>query len=591
MATSTSVITPNLGLYLGRSTLGIPSRALQDGNNFRVLKGKLSNLNMGWSRFSDFTLDGPVLLIEDIFLRNGDEHLLFATDKSIYIYDANNDEVMFLSPRYETGTAAASGTAVSGTTTLWNANAKAGDFIAFGADGITDPAATWYEIDHVTNDTALVLTSTAGTVVNGDYTIRKTFTGDSLDVWVTDMFYNAGGSGDEWWATNGVDDIIRWDGTSDQVEVMSALGFKAKVLGVYANMMIFANLIQAGISKPADIINSNPGTPDDVSGGISGQFKVHGNFGEIYNLTPVGDALAIYSRYTVTVTQVTGNDTVFAFRQVISNQGAAGFKAVADFGDYHQFVGSDGLYAFDGVQVRDIGEHVWRNVIAGIKPQNRPFIYNIFNDVFGELIWVVPLTTDPTDSPQIAYTEHYLEETGLSDKKLPFSKREFPFTSAGTFTRQQTLTWDQIADTWQDMNFRWNDQFFSVAFPFILVGDEDGKVYTLNTTQSKDGVGMDSFVKFGRRPMWDGRIRGLLTRVFPYAVSGTTNLDVTIHMADAGEHAAVIDDTKTFDATSLTQHYTAHYRRGRFYAIEFGSDGDPWEISGYDIDKKPGGSR
>lgn len=589
---SSAVLQPNLGLFLGRAHLGLPTRAVADGNNFRVSHGKLNNINLGWARLGAFTLNGPVVLIDNFHLRDGTENVILATLKDLYLLDVSDNTVVFLSPRYETGTAAASGTAVTGTGTNWDPEAKAGDYIHFGTAGQTDPDATWYEIASRTNDTALVLTATAGTVVDGPYTIRKTFTGEADHVWSTDVFYNASPSNeDEWWATNGVDDVVRWNGTDDQVEVMSSLGFKAKVLGVYSNMMIFANLIQGGTQKPTDIINSNTGEPQNVSSGLSEQFKVHGNFGQIYKLNTLGDALAIYSRFTVTLAQFVGGDAVFAFRQVISNQGPIGWRAVADFGDYHQFVGTDGLYDFDGVTIRELGKHVFKEVLLNLKPANQALAYHAFNDVNAELIWSIPQTSDASDdAPSIAYTEHYLEDTGVQGH-IPFARRDFPFTSIGSYTRQDTLTWDQLTATWASYNFHWNNQFFSVAFPLIITGDADGKVYTINGSQTQDGTDMESNVIFGRRPVFDGRTRGLITRVYPFATNETGEVDVTLHMSDAGEADESISDIQTFDAQETVPHFTTHYRRGRFYAVEFGSTGEPWEISGYDLDRRPGGKR
>jgi len=73
-----------------------------------------------------------------------------------------------------------------------------------------------------------------------------------------------------------------------------------KTLKVFSNMMIFANLVQAGTAKPTDIINSNVGEPANVTSGLSEQFKVHGNPDEIMQMVPLGENLAIYSRLTVT---------------------------------------------------------------------------------------------------------------------------------------------------------------------------------------------------------------------------------------------------------------------------------------------------
>lgn len=68
---------------------------------------------------------------------------------------------------YTTGTVAVSGTAVTGTGTLFQTNRIAtGSRIGFGT---TDPNAvtTWYEISAITSETAITLTTSAGTIASG----------------------------------------------------------------------------------------------------------------------------------------------------------------------------------------------------------------------------------------------------------------------------------------------------------------------------------------------------------------------------------------------------------------------------------------
>jgi hypothetical protein len=74
---------------------------------------------------------------------------------------------------YTTGTAAVSGTAVTGTSTAWQTSRLAsGSRIGFGS---TDPTAisTWYEISSIGGDASITLTSSAGTVVDGPYVIEE----------------------------------------------------------------------------------------------------------------------------------------------------------------------------------------------------------------------------------------------------------------------------------------------------------------------------------------------------------------------------------------------------------------------------------
>jgi len=67
---------------------------------------------------------------------------------------------------YTTGTVAVSGTAVTGTSTVWNTGLSVGSRIGFGS---TDPTqiTTWYQISAIGSDTSITLTSSAGTISSG----------------------------------------------------------------------------------------------------------------------------------------------------------------------------------------------------------------------------------------------------------------------------------------------------------------------------------------------------------------------------------------------------------------------------------------
>ena len=601
MAKSTAVVNPNLGIYTDRTPLALSPKMLQDGMNFRINEGKLSNLNLGWTRFAeDVTLNGPVTLITDFLLAGSTDKLIFGTDTDLYEYVAGSESVSFITPRYDTGTVAVSGTAVTGSGTSWAANAAEGDEIHFGDAAYRNPSGVWYTISNVGGNTAITLSATAGTIGAGTaYTIRRKFTGDAGNIWVHDTFVNAAGSNENhWFATNGVDYPVRWNGTDTQVTSMSALAFKCKTLAVYSNMMIYGNITQGGNLLPSDIINSHTGEPSNVSSGLSEQFKVHGDEGGITAMVPIGDGLAIYSKQNVTLAQFFGGDIVFAFRQVIAGIGSISYRGVADFGDYHHFLSFDTMYEFDGATIKETGSHIWRDLIRSHDPSRRDRIYHHFDDEHAELIWSLPLAADAEageegSPPEKATVLHYLEDTGQNIPK-PYSRRSFPFTAIGYWVRQDGLTWDVISDTWADLNFRWDDQFFQASFPLIIVGDDTGKLFTLNTSQNGNDTALPSYVHFSRRPLFDGMTRGLITRVMPFMRPFDNDVNITVHMADHAEGVATISDTQAFDQNLVEgEYFTAHYRRGRYMELEVGSDGpsEPWEISGYDIATRPGGRR
>lgn len=595
---STAVVQPNLGLYYDRAAIAMSPRQLQDGLNFRVKLGLLSNLNMGWDRFGSFQLNGPVSLFASFIIRGGSEQLVFGTYTDLYQY-VNSTTVKYLTPRYETGTLARTGHAVTGSGTAWLTNAKIGDQISFGAIGVVSTSATWDTITGVTDDTHLTTTGTGTIASSTAYTIRRLFTGNASNIWQYDVFVNASPSNsDELWITNGVDSIVRWNGSDTQVAPMSAtLGFTAKTLRVYDNMMLFANVTQSGTIKPTDLLNSDVGQPQNVgsaSTGLSGQFKAHPGVEQILRLEPIGDNLAIYSEKSrVTLAQFVGTPLLFTFRQISINIGVIAPGLIANFSAYHEFIAPDSQYYFDGATLKPINDHVWREILRTQDPSRIGIGFSFFDNENADLVWVLPSTVDLNASPSQAFNEHFLEDPGTG-LPSPYSKRSFPFTASGAFQRQTGLTWDQIASQWQNTNFRWNDRFFFAAFPLILVGDINGKIYTLNTGQNADGAALASFVTFGRRALVDGRVRGLVSRVYPFVQPFTTPVNVTIQMADSAIGTPMIFDTQSFDQTQPEGgHFTVHYRRGRFFELKFSTDGpsQPWSIGGFDTDVLAGGKR
>lgn len=599
---TTAIVSPNLGLYLDRPVIDVPSRALIDGYNFRIKEGRLSNLNLGWERFSlDWTLNGPVTFIDNFFPRGQAEHLLFGTLTDIYRYDGASDSVVFLTPRYATGSAAASGTAVTGSGgTLWLANAKAGDEIHFGNAAQTDPTATWFTIATVNSDTSITLTASAGTIGAGAYTIRQKFTGDLQDQWSIDTFTQDAVSGnDQWVATNGIQFPVSWDGIATQVTVHSELGFTCKALATYSNMMIYGNILDSGVEFPSSIINSDVGKPfvaGDAGAGISEQFRVHDGTDGIENLVTLGDYLTVYSERHVIPIQFVGAPLIFLFRRAVVGIGPVAHNAIVDFGDYHEFVGSDAQYVFDGVSVRETNSQVWREIIRQTDPIRRPQIFAHFDEENGDIIWSVPSTTDPGagtagNAPVTGWSEHYLEDVP-PDVNAPFSKRAFPFTASGYYERAEGLTWENALGNWDEYNYAWNDQFFTLGFPQNIVGDITGKIFILNETQTGDGALLPSYIRFPRMALGDGRDRGLLRRVYPFSDKLDNELTISMYAADNAVAAAVLLASFAFDTTlSEGGHFQSVFRRARYIELQFGTPGHAWRLSGYDYDITDGGRR
>ena len=452
---SSAVLLPNLGLYLNVPAIAVPDRGLQDCLNVRFSEGKITNTQMGWERLSKmWQLNGPVTLIDNFFDSAGAQTMLLASTTDLYEWNEANDQIFYLTPRYDTGTVTCSGTdhviLVGG---AWDTTGvKIGDFIHFGAAGQRNPSdaeqpsgpsAEWFVIKQFLSSTELLLTTNGPTVTNVPYTIRITQTGTTSDVWSTETYHYALPGPTDWWVgTNGVDKVLRWTSGATQAEYVD-LGFKCKALLRWNNMMIYANLDVQGSSRRTSIRNSDIGSPFEVVDGVASELIAYDGVEEISAILRIADNLVLYSKRNVVLVAFVGLPQMFAFRSVVTNMGPVSGAAIADFGNTHEFLGADAAYSFDGVTVKETNSHVMREVVRTMPVERYGQVLAHFAEDTGELWWVVPQTADISQtSPSIAFSEHYLEQVGTAPR--PFTKRELPATAVGAFDSEHTLTWDQI---------------------------------------------------------------------------------------------------------------------------------------------------
>jgi len=612
----TAVLEPNLGLYLDRPPIFIPERGLRDCLNVRIQNKKVGRQNIGYGPFPDgaaepLNLDGlPVMLIDNFFPRDGGQFLLLANTRDLFIYNEALETVSYLTPRYETGTVSVTnGSAVvTGSGTSWSGELKAGDAFHVGATGANDPTATWYTVAAVDSNTQITLTTNyAEATASGQaYTARQTFTGDLQDYWESTLFfagtnYTSGPDGDRWYGTNGIDRPVAWEATTDAAYFPDFGNvIRCRSFAVTKNIMMLINIsLDTGENRPYSVRTSAIGEPENMVTLESSEFVVHSGADELTTAYNIGEGLAIYGQRSITLTQFVGPPTMFVFRNVIDGIGPRSGRAVADFGDFHKFIGPDAQYVFDGIGVQEVNSHVWQDAIRQMSPQRLRMISSHFDEERGDLIWVVPLNSDSDTEdgpPEKAFVEHYLEEPGVDIDYDVHTKRELPATAWGFFERLTTLSFDQLAEAWEDQNYRWNDQFFQGAFPFNVFGTADGNLYTLGTRDSADGAPMTSFARFGRRAIGTLRHKGMMRRLYPMVEtlpSATHSLTVRLHTSDTPGGKTQQEYEGAYPMTQATNHFLSPRIMARYVELEVRTEeaGHIFDLLGYDIDVVPGGER
>lgn len=82
------------------------------------------------------------------------------------------------------------------------------------------------------------------------------------------------------------------------------------------------------------------------------------------------------------------------------------------------------------------------------------------------------------------------------DRALVLNYEAFSYATYGYFNTVHTLgksavesdlTWSDITDAWEDIDFAWNARTAEAGFPTTLFGSDNGKIYQLNSSGADDG--------------------------------------------------------------------------------------------------------
>lgn len=616
-APSFQVLAPNLGLFYDRPPEAVPPGGLVDCKNVRIKQGRLQAVNMGRSLFLSTALNGALGGIYDFFLSNGSAPLLiFSTLTDLYNY--NGGTPVFITPVYVTGTiAVTAGGAVTGTGTAWNTkpandirnNVQAGDFIYIGANNQNSPTATWWKVQSVASDTSLQLANyTGGVVAAGSaYTARQTFTGTLDNKWNFETFPNAAPSlGDLMFATNGLDSPVTWNGsTTFAVRQVSTLGFTCISLIRYKDQMIYLGLtLSSGSFQPYSMANSDTGSPLVVNGtGVSGTNIITDGDQPIVGALRLFDNLVIYcggvnpgDRAIVLATFV-GTPLNYVFRNVVSNRGPLCGGLIADFGYFHKFISAEGMWLFNGFALELVGTQVWRQVVQGYDVQRIKRAWTHFDEVNGDLIWAIPLTSDTGgQGPEQAYVEHYLEDN-VPGGQPPFTRRDMVTTCAGYYKAASSLTFNLLTQGFNTYNIPWNANILQAGAPFVLVGDANGFIYQLNNTDTmavgNNNNAFPTYATFPPRVLGNLRNKMLIRRVYPFMeqINGTLLVSTTPYDRVGGVPGATV--VNNYDMSQAGQRFVNPFVISRLGQVQVGTQGpnQPWICRGYDLDVVPGGER
>jgi hypothetical protein len=131
----------------------------------------------------------------------------------------------------------------------------------------------------------------------------------------------------------------------------------------------------------------------------------------------------------------------------------------------------------------------------------------------------------------------------------------------------------------------------------MIAGDDDGNVWILNESNSKNGDPLRSYALFPRFAVGDGEYKGLVHRIEPHTTkrSGSEgySLAVALLTYDFADGYAVDFVSGEFDMSHQGLRYVPIRAAARYAEVLYRTLGpdEPWDLGGHEVKVSPLGSR
>lgn len=189
----------------------------------------------------------------------------------------------------------------------------------------------------------------------------------------------------------------------------------------------------------------------------------------ITGATILGEDLIVTFEDSVWTIEETGDFRIpFRFRRLPSNLGALGSQGITVGDNVAVFPSRLGFGATDGVRA----ELVDREIPAfgqNFSHAGDEYLFSARNLGLRHTWTSYVDSSDATDRPNNVLAYDY--ETG------GFAIFNIGMSVFGSWRRESSLLWGDLAETWDDTDFAWDDILQGEGFPIFLGGDRDSKVW------------------------------------------------------------------------------------------------------------------
>lgn len=288
----------------------------------------------------------------------------------------------------------------------------------------------------------------------------------------------------------GADKIQRHDisTVSTTYTVLNANAPITRYLTRFADRLISAYTVEGGVSKPFRVRRPVASDHTDWTGSGSGftdqtEYPYH-----LRGIRKLGEGMAVYTERSIHMAERTGQGLApYAIRVKTEGVGLYAERTLTPLpgSSGHVFMGNDDVYVFNGIQERGVALPVRDYIFNQVTPSSiRANFGIVMSDTQEYLLFACQ---GGNTTPNAVWVLNY-------GRGIWYPWAVSGPTCATLVRNDDTTTIDELVGTIDQQNWEFDSRLLASAYPSLITGSVDGKVYKWGSQYtSDDGVAIDAY--------------------------------------------------------------------------------------------------
>lgn len=275
--------------------------------------------------------------------------------------------------------------------------------------------------------------------------------------------------------TNGKDSMVKWSGSGDFTQMNFTYPLTGQYIGWYKSRLIIGSTYESGSYNKRRVFWSAIGNPEETRITYGAGFvDIHDTADWVTGIIPFRKTCLIFKERSIWELTYIGGTRVFELTLLIDGIGTSAPNSIVNVGEFLMFLGSDGIYLYNGVTLTNISSKIQTHLfLTGERVISGEHINKAHGIYVEELeeYWLAIPENDSVPRKIFRYNFPY-------DSWHVF---ELEATAFGYHTTPPDVSWnDFTTERWIDVTRQWSYTKLASLSPTTLIGTQNGTIYEDN---------------------------------------------------------------------------------------------------------------